>query len=441
MTTFDRFDPFERRITDAIDEIAAARMPDYLDDLLRQTARTSQRPRWTFPERWLPMDTALSRPTLFGRLPFRQLIVLALLVALAAAALAVYVGQQRRLPAPFGLAGNGTLAYSFSGDIYVRDTPTSPGRLLVGGPGVEDFAGYTPDGSHLTYVSIHDGADHLMVANADGTNPVEIAVIPSTGNATGAISPDGKTFALVYDIGGIPTLSMVAMDGSSSRVIDLNPKWPLEVSWSPPNGDLLLIRAQDEIGEGVALYTLKPDGSGLSAFNLPGTSGMGMNFTLSGAVWAPDGRTIAYNGVDQVRLASGETRDHFRVHLIAPDGSNDRAVPGPEEPLVQENWPTYSPDGKWIVVHRWDFIGDKPNAEGWLAIMPADGSAPARDIGPRIPGGQDTGLSKTWSPDGSRLLMSTANTEQVYSIDPVTGEFEQLTWATTLPDWQRVALP
>jgi hypothetical protein len=61
MTAFDRFDPFERRITEAIDEIAAARRPDYLDDIFRQTARTAQRPRWTFLERWLPMDTAIAR--------------------------------------------------------------------------------------------------------------------------------------------------------------------------------------------------------------------------------------------------------------------------------------------------------------------------------------------------------------------------------------------
>jgi hypothetical protein len=98
MTTFDRFDPFERRISEAVDEIADARPLDYLDDIFRQTARTSQRPRWTFPERWFNVDTTLSRPTVFGRLPLRQLVVLALLLALAAAALTFYVGSAR--PAP-----------------------------------------------------------------------------------------------------------------------------------------------------------------------------------------------------------------------------------------------------------------------------------------------------------------------------------------------------
>ncbi len=74
MTAIDRFDPFEQRITAAIDEIAAPRRPDYLDDILRQTARTSQRPRWTFPGRWLPVDTNLS-PARTGRSTLRPLIL------------------------------------------------------------------------------------------------------------------------------------------------------------------------------------------------------------------------------------------------------------------------------------------------------------------------------------------------------------------------------
>lgn len=56
MTAFDQFDPFERRIATAIDEIATARTPNYLDDVLQQTARTSQRPRWSFPERWIQVN-------------------------------------------------------------------------------------------------------------------------------------------------------------------------------------------------------------------------------------------------------------------------------------------------------------------------------------------------------------------------------------------------
>jgi hypothetical protein len=56
MTTIDQFDPFERRITEAIVEIAAERRPDYLDSVLQVTARSRQRPRWALPERWLNVN-------------------------------------------------------------------------------------------------------------------------------------------------------------------------------------------------------------------------------------------------------------------------------------------------------------------------------------------------------------------------------------------------
>ncbi|MEO8462025.1 MAG: hypothetical protein ABI555_02340 [Chloroflexota bacterium] len=59
MTAFDHFDPFERRITEAIDEIAEARRPEYLDAVLQRTARTAQRPRWLFPERWMHVNRKL----------------------------------------------------------------------------------------------------------------------------------------------------------------------------------------------------------------------------------------------------------------------------------------------------------------------------------------------------------------------------------------------
>ncbi len=88
MTAFDRFDPFERRISDAIEEIAAARPPDYLTDVYRQTARTSQRPRWTFPERWLPVD-AVSSVALVRSRPGRMALVLITLAALIVVGLAL----------------------------------------------------------------------------------------------------------------------------------------------------------------------------------------------------------------------------------------------------------------------------------------------------------------------------------------------------------------
>jgi Tol biopolymer transport system component len=440
MTTFDRFDPFERRITDAIDEIAAARPPEYLNDILRQTAGTAQRPRWTFPERWLPVDTALSRPTFFGRAPIRTLVVLAVVVALLVASIAVYVGSQRHLPAPFGPAANGKLIFPSGGDIFVREGITGEQRLLIGGEGEQLGASYSPDGELITYVNSSPEGDHFMVARADGTNPRQLAVIPTTGDAAAAWFPDGNRVGFIYEVQGQPQLSVVDLSGATTA-IDLGDIVPLDLSFSPPAGDRMLVRARVPGGTQVGLYTMKPDGSDRKTIVDPVQTDFGPQFTLSGAVWSPDGRTIAYNGIERITATDRTTAEYFRVHLVGADGSNDRVIAGSSDPNVQENWPAFSPDGKWIAVLRWTFKNGVPGATGWIAVMPADGSQVAHDIGPHFEAAVDTGITKTWAPDSSKLLIHVASNQEVYSVDPLTGGSEQLSWTTELPDWQRIALP
>ena len=119
------------------------------------------------------------------------------------------------------------------------------------------------------------------------------------------------------------------------------------------------------------------------------------------------------------------------------DGTGDVALPAPADPDVQEAWPVWSPDGTQILLHRWTWKTDGGGL-GWVAVIPADGSGPARDIGPKVARGEDTGISKGWSPDGTRILIRYENTRQVYEIDPVTGQETELPWTEELPDWQRV---
>ncbi|MBI2781161.1 MAG: PD40 domain-containing protein [Chloroflexi bacterium] len=439
MTTFDRFDPFERRITEAIDEIAATRPPAYLNDVLRQTARKAQRPRWTFLERWLPVDSAIPRPTIVGRLPFRQLVIVALLVALAAAALAFYVGSQKRLPAPFGPAANGDLLYSAAGDIYARDPITGRQRPVIVADGDQFAASYSPNGELITYATASAEGDHFMVANGDGTNPHQLALIPSTGNAQGAWAPDSRSVGFIYDVKGLPQLSLVSVNGQAS-VIALDDIVPLDIAFMPPNGGRLLIRARVAGSEKVGLYTMKLDGSDRQTIVEARQTTYGVQFTNSGAVFSPDGRTIAYNGLDVVSQADGKLELMFRIHLVNADGSNDRALPGPSDPTVNENWPVFSPDGTSILVLRFKTRGDVFGGEGWIASMPADGSRPARDVGVHFTDDKsDTAISKGWSPDGSRILIAVGSKQEVYSVDPSTGSSELLAWTKDLPDWQRIA--
>ena len=438
MTEIDRFDPFAGRVSAALEEIAPATRPAYLDDVLATTAGTRQRPRWTFITRWLPMDTAITQPVRLARSPMRMFLVLALLVILALAAAIAWVGTQTRVPPPFGPADNGILVYSHSGDLWTRGTLTTGEHLLYAADGEQTNPSFSPDGRWLAFVTSLGDGDHFSVMRADGTAARDIAVIPPTGNAQAAWRPDSRAVGLIYNVNLIPHLFIVSLDGTPTVDIAIPGVWPLDLAWRPPDGHELVVRAQTPDGD-TDLYLLNADGTNIRPLHLPiQSSDFGNVYTNSGANWSPDGSTIAYNAVVPDPSGTGQV---FRVHLVNPDGSNDRELPGPPpDPQgrpVHENWPQYSPDGRWILVHRWH-LNNVPDPQGWLAVMPADGSAPARDIGPKIPGGNDTGLIKLWSPDGSTILMRTQNTTTAYSIDPFTGQTATLDWTSELPDWQRV---
>jgi hypothetical protein len=422
---------FEQDVPALLADLYLAGTPDYRDDLVRQVARVRQRPAWTFFERWLPMDLVTERvPT--PRVPWRALGVLTLIALLIAATLAAYIGSQPRLPAPFGLAANGSIAYASGGDILVRDDAASPARILIGGATDDHDPWYAPDGMRLLFVRTIDLQDFLMIASTDGSRSRPLVAEPLRG-AFIAMAPDSRAMAIVNEVKGQPTLSLVSLLDGTSQVIDTGPILPSDLAWQPPDGAKLLIRGR-KADMTTDFFTVNADGTGFRGLGLPGNVNFGPDWDNSGPAWSLDGQSIYYNVVEKLDPpANGQ----FRVHEVNADGTGDHALPGPVDPLVQEAWPVLSPDGQSVLVHRWTW-GEE--GFGWLAVMPADGSAPAHMIGPKIAGGDKTGLIKIYSPDGSRVLVRAENTKQVFSIDPVTGAHEELDWsATNLPDWQRRA--
>jgi len=180
MSAFDRSERFLVELPEILTDIASPRVPDYVDDLLAQTAATPQRPRWTFIERWLPMGAIARRPLFFPTVPWRTIVTVALLIALLAVALIV-VGSQNRVPPPFGPARNGALAFG-DGDVYLRDSVTGESRLVVGGATHDFAATFTRDGKRLLFLRLTDGSSGssderitLMAANPDGSNAVAVS--------------------------------------------------------------------------------------------------------------------------------------------------------------------------------------------------------------------------------------------------------------------------
>src|SRR6185503_3879196 len=115
----------ERELTAWFADTAAPQTPDWTADILGATATMRQRPRWLFPTRWLPAAVVPRLPRLtLQPVPLRTIALLALLGLLLAAAVTLYVGSRPRLPAPFGPAANGLVAYAEGGEIWTVDPVT-----------------------------------------------------------------------------------------------------------------------------------------------------------------------------------------------------------------------------------------------------------------------------------------------------------------------------
>jgi Tol biopolymer transport system component len=165
-------DRLERDLTALLAATAAPRAPDYTDDILRQTARVRQRPRWTLLERWLPMSEFALERVGPRPLPWRTIALLALLVLLVIGAVALYAGSRPRVPAPFGPANNGLVAYAAGGDIYTVDPRLGTHHAIVTGLDEDRSPRWSRDGTRLAFLRGRDTVTKLGIVDADGGNPV-----------------------------------------------------------------------------------------------------------------------------------------------------------------------------------------------------------------------------------------------------------------------------
>ncbi len=230
MTTFDRIEP---RLPELIDELAAARIPDYFDDMLLATAAAKQRPAWSSLERWLPMGE-IARPLPTPQVPWRLLAVAAALVILAAG-LVAYAGSRTRVPPPFGPAVNGSMFYDADGVIYAGDPTTGTAKAIVDGPTPFTYPLPSRDGRRIVYDHTELGTSQLLVADADGSNAHPLAGTYEGWTWT-EWSPDGQRIGIVSrGINGRQAISILDVDGSAVETVPLD-REVLTFWWLPDGG-------------------------------------------------------------------------------------------------------------------------------------------------------------------------------------------------------------
>ena len=263
--------------------------------------------------------------------------------------------------------------YNADYDVCVVNTDGTGLRVLAGGKGCQYYPRWSPDGSKIVYMESVPGDNNpqeLWVVNADGSGKTQItngSNNPMTAR-TPSWSPDGTQIAFSRWTKDIPeecaAVAVMNADGSHFKTVT-RPRSGIVDYWPTWEGDgRIYFNRQDTQGGPSYLYSVKPDGSGLTRIMKLGSFDRYVYYGLS-----PDTRRVAVEDVktsrlqvvpvhgggrhvtlldpvpdylgdaaavvswsrDQKALAVGgffDTGDFTRVYIVNADGSGLSVIPG-----------------------------------------------------------------------------------------------------------------
>jgi len=420
----------DRLLADWLHEGPESGPREGLERALAATHRVGQRPGWTLPERWLPMQLTMARTR--SQRPILALVLLALLVVALVAS--VLVIGALRLQAP-SVYRNGAVVYAQNGDLFIADELDGTPWALVAGPESDSDPVFSPQGDRVAF--IRDGR-RIMTVGLDGSDIEELA-------KPGAVvrldwSPDGRALlASTYGSDDLQALTVVQSDGSGSRTLDLQGVYAVSGSWRPDGRHIAFVGWQAGT---LAAFIADADGTNVRPL------GIGPVDSSDGLEWSPDGKQIGLLSPDGISIAD-----------IAEDGGMTglrQLRPELDPASTPASDPRWSPDGSQLAFAvRTAFTvfagedGTNPIGTRYttrVGIAEADGSG-FRFVGPA------DGVSSrwprpdfTWSPDGRSLIIVTPTADpdsdieplvEVWSVDVATGEQTEV--GTPVESWQRLA--
>jgi TolB protein len=302
----------------------------------------------------------------------------------------------------------------------------APVQVTSGDSGIWDF-GVDENTGQIVYSQLHDdGTSDLWTLLPGAQAPALLQSCPKAACSGVAFSPDSKLLAYAQrnasDFGSPvvspPRLYLLELaKGTSAPVFADNQQLAFDPRWSP---------------DGKWLSYLAPDLGGIGAYNLEdGTTRFYPTTTGETAVWNPQRNEFVMSEM------VADSPD-FEVHLILIDPVTEtRQNLSLYEQPVEDNTPAFSPDGEWIAFRRKELEGPHASPGKQLWLMRADGSderpltqAPEYDHGP-----------VTWSPDGRYLLYHRYAlrgpdvTISVWMMDVTNGQSREVARPGQRPQW------
>jgi TolB protein len=248
-----------------------------------------------------------------------------------------------------------------------------------------------PLGPHVLALSGQAPNCHL-----EGENPRTLEVVAGTTVVTFAVTCLGADALIAFGSNGFDLEAIFTVRPDGSGLKNLTPPGEFERNplWSPDGRKILFVRNGD-------LYVMDPDGTGRVLVARG-------NAEVFGHRWSPDGRMIAF-------MQSGFLGDEFiqELWVMSTDGTGQLRL------AAEGSGPSWSPDSRRIAYE----------SRGQIRVINVDGSGDARLTTQRFGASQPA-----WSPLGDRIAFLTAIDEppnrpadrHIFLINPDGGGIQNL---------------
>jgi len=258
-------------------------------------------------------------------------------------------------------------------------------------PTGDPLAALAENGGRLVFAAARNGGDAELYLLDLSTGLEQALTENDAQDSTPAVSPDGRRIAFASDRDGDSEIFTVNLDcleeenpteacEAAARQVTDNAVEDRSPAWTP-DGSAILFASDASFAGRFSLYSVSPDGGDLTRLT---ESEEDEDHPSA----SPDGRYVVYSAWEDGNLATGAIKRldlrSGEVITLADNDGNDRA-------------PAYSPDGRAIVFHR----DGQARAALWVMDAAGGNQRPVYD-GP----GDDWG--GVWSPDG-RLLAFTSD--------------------------------